>query len=45
MVGHKKNHNIAFIKDEAIVMVCAISSMTLNCPDHLIENIDKVEAT
>ncbi len=33
VVGRKKNHNVASIKDEAIVMVCTISCITLNCRD------------
>ncbi len=39
VVSRKKNHNIASIKDEAIVMVCIISYMTLSCRDKFIGTI------
>jgi hypothetical protein len=37
VAGHKKHHNLASIKDEAILLVCSMYRfyLTFNCPDNL----------
>ena len=37
VVGLRKNHNLASINDQAIVLVCSMYCFynTLNCPDNL----------